>query len=93
MNHERIVVLHAQRFGVHELARRLNRAPSTISRELRRYMCAGDNENQTPIERTRKLGIGNVAGGRRGAVTEPARRSAGPRSRRLRGRGAAPGCG
>src|SRR5439155_7396707 len=33
---EEIAILHAQRAGVREIARRLKRAPSTISRELRR---------------------------------------------------------
>jgi IS30 family transposase len=33
---EEIAVLHAQRFGVREIARRIERSPSTISRELRR---------------------------------------------------------
>jgi hypothetical protein len=33
---EEIAILHAQQVGVREVARRLNRAASTISRELRR---------------------------------------------------------
>ena len=33
---EEIAILHAQRLGVREIARRVGRAPSTISRELRR---------------------------------------------------------
>ena len=33
---EEIALLHAQQTGVREIARRLGRAPSTISRELRR---------------------------------------------------------
>lgn len=33
---EDLAVLHAQEFGVREIARRLGRSPSTISRELRR---------------------------------------------------------
>ena len=33
---EEIALLHAQQFGVREIARRLDRSPSTISRELRR---------------------------------------------------------
>jgi IS30 family transposase len=33
---EEIALLRAQRFGVCEIARRLGRSPSTISRELRR---------------------------------------------------------
>jgi len=33
---EEIALLHAQKFGVREIARRIARAPSTISRELRR---------------------------------------------------------
>ena len=33
---EEIALLHAQKFGVREIARRIERAPSTISRELRR---------------------------------------------------------
>ena len=33
---EDIAIWHAQKLGVREIARRLNRSPSTISRELRR---------------------------------------------------------
>jgi IS30 family transposase len=33
---EEIAILHAQQYGVREIARRLGRSPSTISRELRR---------------------------------------------------------
>src|SRR5438876_1166000 len=33
---EEIAILHAQRCGVREIARRIGRSPSTISRELRR---------------------------------------------------------
>src|SRR5437867_8910069 len=33
---EEIAILHAQKLGVREIARRIDRAPSTISRELRR---------------------------------------------------------
>ena len=33
---EEIAILHAQEFGVRAIARKLGRAPSTISRELRR---------------------------------------------------------
>lgn len=33
---EEIAVLHAQQVGVREIARRINRDPATISRELRR---------------------------------------------------------
>jgi IS30 family transposase len=33
---EEIAILHAQRLGVREIARRIGRSPSTISRELRR---------------------------------------------------------
>src|ERR1700690_1925536 len=33
---EELAILHAQEFGVREIARRLSRSPSTISRELRR---------------------------------------------------------
>ena len=33
---EEIAILHAQQHGVREIARRVGRAPSTISRELRR---------------------------------------------------------
>src|SRR5258708_743615 len=35
---EEIAILHAQRVGVRAIARRLKRAPSTISRELRRNL-------------------------------------------------------
>ncbi|GAF49399.1 hypothetical protein RW1_080_00160 [Rhodococcus wratislaviensis NBRC 100605] len=45
LERERIAVLHAQQCSVREIARRLNRAPSTISRELRRNMRAGDDGN------------------------------------------------
>ena len=33
---EEVALLHSQRFGVREIARRIDRSPSTISRELRR---------------------------------------------------------
>jgi IS30 family transposase len=33
---EEVALLHSQRFGVREIARRIGRSPSTISRELRR---------------------------------------------------------
>ncbi len=33
---EEIAILHAQKHGVREIARRIGRSPSTISRELRR---------------------------------------------------------
>ena len=33
---EEIAILHAQEYGVREIARRVGRAPSTVSRELRR---------------------------------------------------------
>jgi IS30 family transposase len=36
LEREEIALLHAQRFGVREIARQLGRSPSTISRELRR---------------------------------------------------------
>jgi DNA-binding CsgD family transcriptional regulator len=41
---EEIAVLRAQRLGVREIARRLGRAPSTISRELRRNASTRSNE-------------------------------------------------
>jgi IS30 family transposase len=40
---EEIAILHAQRLGVREIARRLGRAPSTISRELRRNASTRSN--------------------------------------------------
>ena len=40
---EEIAILHAQRVGVREIARRLDRAPSTISRELRRNAATRSN--------------------------------------------------
>ncbi|WP_220702384.1 helix-turn-helix domain-containing protein [Rhodococcus opacus] len=42
---EGIAVPHAQQCSVREIARRLNRAASTISRELRRNVRAGDDGN------------------------------------------------
>jgi transposase, IS30 family len=41
---EEIAILHAQRIGVRELARRVGRDPSTISRELRRNASTRSNE-------------------------------------------------
>jgi IS30 family transposase len=41
---EEIAILHAQTFGVREIARRIGRAPSTISRELRRNASTRGNE-------------------------------------------------
>jgi len=41
---EEIAILHAQQFGVREIARRIGRAPSTISRELRRNASTRSNE-------------------------------------------------
>jgi hypothetical protein len=42
---EEIAILHAQKFGVREIARRIGRAPSTISRELRRNASTRSNES------------------------------------------------
>jgi transposase len=42
---EEIAILHAQRVGVREIARRLKRSPSTISRELRRNASTRSNSN------------------------------------------------
>jgi IS30 family transposase len=39
---EEIAILHAQRCGVREIARRINRNPSTVSRELRRNASTRD---------------------------------------------------
>ncbi|MGH9243168.1 MAG: helix-turn-helix domain-containing protein, partial [Acidimicrobiales bacterium] len=39
---EEIAILRAQRLGVREIARRMGRAPSTISRELRRNASTRD---------------------------------------------------
>jgi hypothetical protein len=41
---EEIAILHAQKFGVREIACRIGRAPSTISRELRRNASTRSNE-------------------------------------------------
>jgi IS30 family transposase len=41
---EEIAILHAQKLGVREIARRIGRAPSTISRELRRNASTHSNE-------------------------------------------------
>jgi IS30 family transposase len=40
---EEIAILHAQKFGVREIARRIGRAPSTVSRELRRNASTRSN--------------------------------------------------
>lgn len=37
---DEIAILHAQKHGVREIARRIGRSPSTISRELRRNASA-----------------------------------------------------
>jgi IS30 family transposase len=41
---EEIAILHAQQLGVREVARRVGRSPSTISRELRRNASTRSNE-------------------------------------------------
>ena len=41
---EDIAILHAQQLGVREIARRIGRAPSTVSRELRRNASTRSNE-------------------------------------------------
>jgi IS30 family transposase len=41
---EEIAILHARQFGVREIARRVERAPSTVSRELRRNASTRSNE-------------------------------------------------
>jgi IS30 family transposase len=41
---EEIAILHAQQLGVREIARRVGRSPSTISRELRRNASTRGNE-------------------------------------------------
>jgi len=46
----RIAILRAQRLGVREIARRVGRSPSTISRELRRN--ASTRDNSTPYRAT-----------------------------------------
>ena len=59
---EEIAILHAQRVGVREIARRLDRSPSTISRELRRNAST----------RTYRLGVSGDDGAvARGATREP----------------------
>jgi transposase, IS30 family len=45
---ERIAVLREQGCGVRDIARRLGRSPSTISRELRRNMTGGDDGAYRP---------------------------------------------
>jgi transposase, IS30 family len=45
---ERIAVLREQGYGVRDIARRLGRSPSTISRELRRNMTGGDDGAYRP---------------------------------------------
>jgi len=47
---EEIAILHAQRHGVREIARRIGRSPSTISRELRRN--ASTRAHSTPYRAT-----------------------------------------
>ncbi|GAA4384013.1 IS30 family transposase [Actinomadura verrucosospora] len=42
LERQRIATLHERGLGVREIARRLDRAPSTISRELKRNMCPHD---------------------------------------------------
>ena len=41
---EEMAILHAQQLGVREIARRIGRAPSTVSRELRRNASTRSNE-------------------------------------------------
>ena len=41
---EEIAILHAQQLGVREIARRIGRAPATVSRELRRNASTRSNE-------------------------------------------------
>ncbi len=41
---EEMAILHAQHLGVREIARRIGRAPSTVSRELRRNASTRSNE-------------------------------------------------
>ncbi len=41
---EEIAILHAQQLGVREVARRIERSPSTVSRELRRNASTRSNE-------------------------------------------------
>ena len=41
---EEIAILHAQQLGVREIARRIERSPSTVSRELRRNASTRSNE-------------------------------------------------
>ena len=47
---EDIAILHAQKVGVREIARRIDRSPSTISRELRRN--ASSRSHGTPYRAT-----------------------------------------
>jgi IS30 family transposase len=47
---EEIAILHAQKVGVREIARRIDRSPSTISRELRRN--ASSRSHGTPYRAT-----------------------------------------
>jgi IS30 family transposase len=41
---EEMAILHAQQLGIREIARRIGRAPSTVSRELRRNASTRSNE-------------------------------------------------
>lgn len=43
LERQRIATLRAQRLGVREIARRIDRSPSTVSRELRRNLAPHDN--------------------------------------------------
>ena len=57
---EEIAVLLAGGFGVREIARRLGRAPSTISRELRRN-ATKENRCRRPPDLTQRLAYGRSA--------------------------------
>jgi transposase, IS30 family len=65
LERERIAVLREQGCGVREIARRLGRAPSTVSRELRRYALDGDDGVYRPglaHSRARERGRGTRRG-------------------------------
>src|SRR5918911_777896 len=44
LERQRIATLRGRGYGVREIARRLGRAPSTVSRELRRNLCPHDHD-------------------------------------------------
>ena len=53
LERQRIAALHAQGVGVREVARRLDRSPSTVSRELRRNTAKHDRGYDAPLAHAR----------------------------------------